>query len=293
MNTKIKPDFSTLILLILFFAFTLLQCGTELPTDQKAQSLNSNSVLINQASTEATTDSAIVEKKQVPMATDPTVDTEYIMGKFNPVKHKDFVLIDKKLANRGGMYLRKQAYEDFKKMAAAAQKEGIKLTIVSATRAFDVQKGIWEGKWLGRRKIESNKDASIAYPDPKTRALKILEYSSMPGTSRHHWGTDIDINALTNSYFEKGTGLKVYEWLTKHAATYGYCQPYTAKGKDRPDGYNEEKWHWSYLPLSLPLTNQCKSHLKNEMISGFKGSEVATEIDVVGKYVLGINHSCQ
>ena len=218
-----------------------------------------------------------------------TKTLKYIMGKFDPTKHEAFTKIEDAYSTRSGLLLRKETYEAFKKMHAAAAKDGVNLNIISATRNFNVQKSIWEAKWTGARKIENGKDASKSYPNPKTRALKILEYSSMPGSSRHHWGTDIDINNLTNSYFEKGKGLKEYKWLTTYARDYGFCQPYTA---GRPHGYHEEKWHWSYLPLALELTQQAKSYLKDDMIKGFKGAEVATDIGIVEKYVLGINQEC-
>jgi zinc D-Ala-D-Ala carboxypeptidase len=219
-------------------------------------------------------------------------DLDYVMGKFDPATHPDFVLIQAQYANREGMYLHREAYDAFLRMHAAAKKEGLELRILSAARNFDYQKGIWEAKWTGARAVENGKDAAKAYPDPELRALKILEYSSMPGTSRHHWGTDMDLNALNNEYFETGYGQRLYQWLVQNAPAFGFCQPYTPKGDKRPDGYNEEKWHWSYLPLSRPLAQLAREQLKNEMIEGFKGAEVAVRIGVVQKYVLGINEEC-
>ncbi|MCB0585460.1 MAG: M15 family metallopeptidase [Phaeodactylibacter sp.] len=217
---------------------------------------------------------------------------DYVMGHFDPATHPGFTLVDTRFADREGLYLRKDTYEAFLRMYEAAKKDDVTLTIRSATRNFDYQKGIWERKWTGAQAIENGKDASKAYPNPKERALKILEYSSMPGTSRHHWGTDMDLNAFTNKYFETGEGLKIYEWLSAHAAEYGFCQPYSPKGEARPYGYNEEKWHWSFLPIAQPLTALAKEKLKDDMITGFKGAESATEIGVVEKYVLGINPEC-
>ena len=107
----------------------------------------------------------------------------------------------------------------------------------------------------------------------------------MPGSPRHHWGTDIDINNFNNSYFESGQGLKEYDWLVANAAQFGFCQPYTPKGTERPFGYNEEKWYWSYIPVAKQLTQKAATELKDEMIGGFKGSETAVEIGVVEKYV--------
>lgn len=220
-------------------------------------------------------------------------DLNYIMGKFDPAKHPDFTKIDTKYADREGLFLRKDVYESFKKMWTAAKADGINLTIKSATRNFDYQKGIWERKWTGKTKIEGGKDASKIYPFGKDRALAILKYSSMPSTSRHHWGTDIDLNNFENDYFEKGQGLKEYEWLTTNARNYGFCQVYSKKGDDRPEGYELENWHWSYLPVSQKLTNLAKEQMKDEMIEGFEGAEGAIAIGVVKKYILGINPVCK
>ena len=222
----------------------------------------------------------------------PAFDLDYVMGKFDPAAHPDFARIESQYASREGMYLHREAYEAFLRMQAAAKKDGLELRILSAARNFDYQKGIWEAKWTGARTVEDGKNAAKAYPDPLARALKILEYSSMPGTSRHHWGTDMDLNALNNEYFETGYGQRLYQWLVQNAPSFGFCQPYTPKGPDRPHGYNEEKWHWSYLPLARPLAQLAQEQLKDEMIQGFKGAEVATRIGVVQKYVLGIHAEC-
>ncbi len=225
----------------------------------------------------------------------PRIDfpVDYIMGQFDPTMHSDFTIIPVQYADRDSMFLRKDALEAFENMYKAALSDSIKLVIRSATRNFEYQKGIWERKWNGATILSDGVNAATDITDPAIRAIKILEYSSMPSTSRHHWGTDIDLNSFNNSWFESGTGLKLYNWMLAHAHEYGYCQPYTEKGDDRPYGYNEEKWHWSYTPISKPLLSQAKEKLKNEMIRGFLGHEQAIKIDVVNKYVLGINQVCK
>lgn len=212
-------------------------------------------------------------------------DLNYLTGKFDPVKRPDFEKLDKPYTDRGGMYLRRETLDAFKKMYDAAEKAGFKLRIISATRTFEQQKQIWETKWT-----RFAKDA----PLPKDRALKIMEYSSMPGTSRHHWGTDVDLNDLNNAAFEPGGRFAgLYDWLRAHAHEYGFCQPYTTKGAQRPEGYNEERWHWSYTPLSKPFLKQYLQSVNNGMIGGFKGSETAAEIKAVENYAGGVNKDCR
>jgi zinc D-Ala-D-Ala carboxypeptidase len=214
-------------------------------------------------------------------------DKNYLLGKFDPVTHEQFAKLRDEHAQGSAKdgYLRKETYEAFIKMSDAARKDGVELTIISATRNFDSQKRIWENKWEGRTLVEGKNLTTVK--DPKDRARLILLYSSMPSTSRHHWGTDMDLNSLENSFFESGQGLKIYQWLTAHAAEYGFCQPYTSKVGGRT-GYEEEKWHWSYLPLSGVFLEEYKKKVTYKDIKGFIGSEVAASIDVIGNYVVGV-----
>lgn len=216
-----------------------------------------------------------------------SVSKDYLVGKFDPATHIQFVKLQDE-HTRGsarGAYLRKETYEAFIKMSEAARKDGVELVIISATRNFEAQKRIWENKWNGKVPVEGKDLTTIK--DPNERARLILLYSSMPATSRHHWGTDMDLNSLENSFFESGEGLKVYQWLTTHAAEYGFCQPYTSKTNGRT-GYEEEKWHWSYLPLSGEFLRHYKTKIKYADIKGFTGSEVAKSLQVISRYVDGV-----
>lgn len=216
---------------------------------------------------------------------------DYLMGKFDPATHPDFVKINSNHTTKNNIYMRKDAYDAFVKMHDAAQKDGIKLNIISSTRNFSSQKSIWEAKWNGERLVEG-KNLATDIKDSIERARIILRFSSMPGTSRHHWGTDIDINELNDEYFLSGSGKKEYEWLVSNAYKFGYYQPYTPKGPERPNGYEEEKWHWTYLPISKILVKQYKEKVKLSDINGFKGAGTAITIDVIKNYVLGINKDC-
>lgn len=183
----------------------------------------------------------------------------YVTGRFNPSEHKLFVNLKKNGIPCTGPehYLRIEAAEALTAMLRDFRKENpkIKIFIISSTRNFTLQKKIWDEKWSGKRKVTGTPDIQ-RIKDPVERATAILKYSSMPGTSRHHWGTDFDINMLSNDYFEKGEGKVIYDWLSANAETYGFGQPYTA---GRASGYLEEKWHWSYLPLAKQFLSDWNS----------------------------------
>ncbi|MEO0625364.1 MAG: M15 family metallopeptidase [Bacteroidota bacterium] len=241
-------------------------------------------------SIEPPTDEDSIPAPVYPPHIDSLLNLDFVRGQFDPSGHPQFERVEDKYTDgAGGYYLQRDAYAAFRDMHAAADADGIRLTIISATRNFNRQKVIWEAKWNGQRLLEGKYKADEVHPDPLERALAILRFSSMPGTSRHHWGTDLDVNALVNSYFKSGYGLEVYEWLLENASDYGFCQPYTA---GRPYGYEEERWHWSYLPVSVPLTRFARENATDADITGFEGAEVAEEIGVLEKYILGINADC-
>lgn len=215
-----------------------------------------------------------------------------LTGRVSPENDTLWELIENPYASRQGMYMRKEAYEAFKKMEAAAKDEGVELTIISAFRSFNHQKRIWENKWTGRQMLTGNIDAQ-EIEDENKRAKEILKFSSMPGTSRHHWGTDIDINSLNNYYFETGKGAREYKWLVENAAEFGFCQPYIPKNGARTTGYEEEKWHWSYMPIAKHYLIQFNQKVTISDISGFQGEQTAEPLDVIENYVNGINPVCK
>ncbi len=217
--------------------------------------------------------------------------TEYLLGKFNPKTDTSFLAIPLTYCSHEAMYLRKEALHAFIEMADAAKKDGISIKIISATRTFNDQKMVWEAKWNGSRLVNGLNLAQTIH-DPTERAKKILHYSSMPGTSRHHWGTDIDINNLEPAYYNTPYGKKVYAWMKTNAAHFGFCNPYSIKNEYRPNGYEEEKWHWSYMPLSSELLIDYLHEIKPELILGFAGAETALKVNIIAFYVQGINPDC-
>ncbi len=224
--------------------------------------------------------------------TDPA---RYLSGRYSPQKHSHFVSL-KSLGlpvRDSSLYLRKEAARALQRMYRDFRREHpeVPFWIQSATRSWYYQRGIWERKWSGQRRVEGVR-LDRAYPDALERAKKILEYSSMPGTSRHHWGSDFDLNRLTNSYYKQGEGAVLYGWLRENAKKYGFCQPYSA---DRSVGYNEERWHWSYRPLAAPLLHEWIKRFgaRPELSAGeeqFKGQKRALSLAPV--YVKSVSQEC-
>lgn len=205
--------------------------------------------------------------------------TEELLGQFEPSRHPDFVRVPAAYTNRPDSWLRRETVAAFVRMAEAAAKDGVRLTVISATRNFKRQREIWERKWRER----SGADTAIA--------RDILRWSSMPGTSRHHWGTDFDLNSLEPAYFESGEGARVYAWLCTHAHEYGFYQPYDQPGEERQTGYQEEKWHWSYYPLASRYLMAYEWLVEQEDLPDFKGAYTAKEIEMFRKWVEGVRRS--
>lgn len=151
-----------------------------------------------------------------------------------------------------GINLRKEAHDAFLDMKKAAYSDGIDLKMISSFRSFDRQMAIWERKYI------KYTDAGM---EPLAAIDKIIEYSTIPGTSRHHWGTDIDIvdgyrkvegDVLVPEKFGEGAPYELFkQWMDDNSKKFGYYLVYTDEPKRK--GFKYEPWHYSYAPLSIPM----------------------------------------
>jgi D-alanyl-D-alanine carboxypeptidase len=171
----------------------------------------------------------------------------------------------------------------FERMRAAAARDGLQLIVVSGHRSFDHQRAIWERKW--------NSEA-LAALSPTERAEAILRTSALPGTSRHHWGTDIDLNSVEPSYFEEPEGRATYAWLSANAANFGFCQVYTEASHAASRGYDAEPWHWSYMPQAQGRLAAFVARVPATSLSGFEGDEVVEALDPIQRFVAGVDPRC-
>jgi len=248
---------------------------------KKVSQVNSSKTIKNNPA-KSNLNSKIKEVKTI--KGDNNISKSFLLGKTNLASNSVFVKLENQYHTKSKMYLEKQTAIWFKKMKSAASNDGINLIIVSGARNYYSQKSIWE------RKFKNNESKGL---NPLENARKILRYSSMPSTSRHHWGTDIDINSLEPSYFESGQGKREYDWLVKNADRFGFCQVYTDfNNKDRDSGYLNEAWHWSYIPKAKVYLEEYNKRINYNDINGFMGSDLAENLSMISDYVNGISSDC-
>ncbi|MBI2654964.1 M15 family metallopeptidase [Candidatus Woesearchaeota archaeon] len=164
--------------------------------------------------------------------------------------------------------LRPEVQQAFDRMKRAAQQDGITLNIISGYRSFDDQLRIWNNKFdsLGAALSEQQKVQNVA------------QFSAVPGLSRHHLGTEVDINSVDPTDFS-GSGRQVaaYNWLSRNAVNFGFCQPYE-QGRAI---VKNEPWHWSYKQLSKDLTTQ---HMNMVSSSDLQGKGIKGEQTIISEF---------
>ena len=189
--------------------------------------------------------------------------------------------------------LRARAYEAFLDMRADAKRQHVEMYPGSCYRTFGTQRTMW------------NKRFSV-YHQKKFSPQQALDarmgYLAIPGTSRHHWGTDVDItgeirtpeaHTLRARYFVTGGIFEdVAVWLRYNANTFGFYRVYTEKpGRT---GFRSEPWHYSFAESALPsLRRFMEIEVSKYLVcAGVEGSEHLTP-EFLDRYkqtfMLGIN----
>ncbi|MFM1682109.1 M15 family metallopeptidase [Aeromonas salmonicida] len=163
------------------------------------------------------------------------------------------------LVGRGPHRLTAATAAAFNDMQVAAAHEGHNLQAASSWRSFERQLAIWNGKWRGERPLldADNQPLDALQLSDTERLHAILRWSALPGTSRHHWGTDLDIYdpdclpagtklALEPWEYEAGGWFSdLGDWLTDHMNDFGFFLPY-ARPVGSGSGVAYEPWHISF-----------------------------------------------
>ena len=212
---------------------------------------------------------------------------------FNEFSEEELIGKGKPILLGDDFKLRNEAFLQFNMMRIAAKEAGFTIHVVSSYRSYTHQNGIWERKYKNYRSQGLSHEKTIA---------KIIEYSTIPGTSRHHWGTDLDIidstkgipsNPLSETHFNEGGRMHKFKiWLDENSESFGFHLVYTHL-KDRK-GFAYEPWHFSYKPLACKMLAEYKTLDIKKILQTNKlmGSENFTD-EFVEKYkrenILDIN----
>ena len=185
----------------------------------------------------------IPAESPVPPPQPPTLTTSQLLG----LKTPHGMISDPE----SGQFALKQVMESYWKLKGQASQDGWHLILVSAHRTFYSQRRIWNDYDKPLRKMSSLSE--------KARVRSIMSVVSVPGLSRHHWGTDLDISeeSLRGQLLKinPDTPKKVldfYRWMEENAPRFGFCKVYLGKRGAVVD----EPWHWSYFPFSRVYTKQ-------------------------------------
>lgn len=191
----------------------------------------------------------------------------------------------------GGHRLLGEVAEAFEALRAAASTAGFDLAIASSFRSYERQRLIWNGKADGSRPVhdDAGEPVDVMSLEPAARLAAILRFSAIPGTSRHHWGTDLDVfdaSAMPEGYRLELSPAEVapgglfdalHGWLDRRMAagsSFGFFRPY---GVDR-GGVAPERWHLSYAPLAEECASRCDRDLLRAAWDG--GGSLALRADI-------------
>lgn len=154
-----------------------------------------------------------------------------------------------------------EAVAAFMEMRAAASNDGFELQPFSTFRDYKTQLRIWNHKYLGKKPlydIDGNIRDFVALNEDQI-IEHILDWSALPGGSRHQWGTEIDVvdkAVMMDGYTPKllpeetvsgGIFHPLHCWLDENIEKFGFFRPY----KFYKGGMFPEPWHLSYAPISM------------------------------------------
>ena len=160
--------------------------------------------------------------------------------------------------DEGPYLIHQDILNDYLQLKKSAEKENYALRIVSSYRSIERQCLIWNAKVRGDRKVidDHNNEIDLQSLSPLDKIFAIMRFSALPGTSRHHLGSDIDIydeNLISKSDLqltpsecnENGILCNFHQWLTlsiQKSQSFSFYRPYDQD----TGGVSPEMWHLSH-----------------------------------------------
>jgi LAS superfamily LD-carboxypeptidase LdcB len=209
-------------------------------------------------------------------------------------------------ADRLGVRVHQEVVTPFLQLQAAAREAGFDLQILSGFRSFDDQLSIWNRKVTGKRAVLDSDAVPLDITTLTAQQLvfAILRWSALPGASRHHWGTDLDvydraaqppgyeIELLPAEVNPGGMFGPLHAWLDERIAAgtaFGFFRPYD---RDR-GGVAPERWHLSYAPVADASLRQLTVDVLRDTVAAADlqlRDVVLTQLDVIyERFVINTN----
>lgn len=198
--------------------------------------------------------------------------------------------------------LHQQVITPLAELAAAAKKNGFELAVASAFRGFEAQLNIWNKKAKGEKALldDSGKPLDFKSLSEEQIIFAILRWSALPGASRHHWGTDLDVfdkKALPKDYeiqlipsevAEDGMFAPFHEWLDENLMDFGFFRPYS----EDMGGVSPERWHISYADVAEKYLHAYSEDLCRQTVEASslnrKGAVLANLPRIYRSYITNI-----
>ncbi len=171
--------------------------------------------------------------------------------------------------------------ESLRQLAMEAQLKGFCLRVASSYRDFERQLLIWNNKVNGLRVVldKNGEPLDISTLSDKEKVFAILRWSALPGASRHHWGTDLDVydtSRIDINYSlqltlaeteDDGPFTEFHQWLSAELNNNarGFYRPYYNKCSDN-NGVAPEPWHLSYAPVAKIYAAQMSEEILRAQI---------------------------
>ncbi len=171
-----------------------------------------------------------------------------------------------------------------------ARQQGFDIGLVSGYRSFAHQLAIWNAKAAGQRPVLNNDEIEISREGMSNTDIMfaMLRWSALPGTSRHHWGTDFDIYdraAVSKDYKvqltiaetkDNGPFSAMYTWLDEYLKNHTdkLIRPYAVD----VGGVSPEPWHLSYKPLAKMFA---RSVTQDSIASVIKNTDILFKKEVL------------
>lgn len=168
-----------------------------------------------------------------------------------------------------GCRVHREVVSPLSRLCEQASEAGFDLRVASGFRDFERQLHIWNLKARGHRPVLGDRGQVIDFESLSARdkVFAILRWSALPGASRHHWGTDLDVydaaaipqdyklQLIPEEYCGEGPFAPLSQWLSQQIAR-GEAQGFTRPYQEDRGGVAPEPWHLSYTPLASRFQRQ-------------------------------------